>query len=107
MVEQRTIREWKKRFEYILIVEVQVSENDVCIGYYKRPTDSIIDLCSKELNLNGLATSMDFLANNTWLGGDHRQQIVAEIAVSAQVSLWSQMQYILNKPSGSEIKKNG
>lgn len=91
MIEKSVLDQWKKTFKGLFVVEVSVTNEDKAIGYYKTPSAMIINVCLDQLNTFGLSSAMEFLANNTWLGGDYRQQVNDSVALAAQAELWKLM----------------
>lgn len=93
-VKQSVIDGWKNKYGQVITVTVTLEDGTQCVGYYKKPTRDIIANCVNDASAGKVFEAREFLAQNTWLGGDDRQQTNDDVAIPAQVELWKSLNFL-------------
>ena len=92
-VKQTVLDNWKQKYGEVTVIEVDIANGKKSIGYYKKPDRNIIANCINDATAGRQFEAREFLANNTWLGGDAQQQTVDDIAIPAQTALWTSLNF--------------
>jgi hypothetical protein len=93
-VKQSVIDGWKSKYGQVITVVVTLDDETKCVGYYKKPTRDIIANCVNDASTGKVFEAREFLANNTWLGGDDRHRTNDDVAIPAQVELWKSLNFL-------------
>jgi len=93
-VTQTQLDAWKAKFGEVHIITVTVDKEDKAVGYYKKPDRHVLANVVNMMHLGQVFESREFLAQNTWLGGDARQQNNDDVAIPAQVSLSAALNFL-------------
>lgn len=93
-VTQTQLDKWKKEFGEVHIITVTVSPNDKAVGYYKKPDRHILANVINLQAVGSLFEAREFLANNTWLGGDNRHQTNDDVMITTQVQLAASVNFL-------------
>ncbi len=89
LISQMEIDKWKDKYSYVVKITIELLDHSKSIGYYKAPDVHIITKCLNLLKQDNIGEAREFLAQNTWLGGDIDQQIKESYAIPAQATLWT------------------
>ncbi|WP_443937094.1 hypothetical protein [Pedobacter sp. MW01-1-1] len=92
-VSQNVLDNWKQKYDEVTIIEVDLGNGKKSIGYYKKPTRAIVANCVNDATAGKHFEAREFLAQNTWLGGDGAQQTNDDIAIPAQTQLWASLNF--------------
>ena len=79
------IAAWKKEHGKVFTLKVNVTENDIAIGYLKSPNRNHKSIALSMYAQNKILETGEFLRDNCWLGGDERLKTNENIADSAAV----------------------
>jgi hypothetical protein len=93
-VTQTQLDAWKAKYGEVHIITVTVDKDDKSVGYYRKPDRHVLANVVNMMHLGQVFESREFLANNTWLGGDARQQNNDDVAIPAQVSLSAALNFL-------------
>lgn len=85
---------WKKKHGEVNIITITLPDGTKAIGYYKKPGRDIIANCVNDASAGRVFEAREFLAQNTWLGGDARHQNNDDVAIPAQVELWKSLNFL-------------
>ena len=86
-VSQTALDGWKTKFKEVHIITITVDKDDKAVGYYKKPDRNILANVINMMSAGEVFESREFLAQNTWLGGDNRHQTNEDVSIPAQVQL--------------------
>lgn len=93
-MKQSVIDGWRAKHGQVITIVVTLEDGTKCVGYYKKPTRDIIANCVNDASTGKVFEAREFLATNTWLGGDDRQTTNDDIAIPAQVELWKSLNFL-------------
>ncbi|CVK17152.1 hypothetical protein Ga0061079_11720 [Apibacter mensalis] len=79
------IEAWKKEHGKVYELTVKVSDNDVAIGYLRKPKRDHKATALSMYKQDKILECGEFLRDNCWLGGDQRLKTVEDIADSAAI----------------------
>jgi len=93
-VSQGTLDGWKEQFKEVHIVTVTVNEHEKLTGYFKKPGRDIMANCVNLSQEGKVFEAREFLANNTFIGGDKTILSNFDAAVITQTKLWSALNFL-------------
>lgn len=93
-VDQKTLDAWKAKHKEVVIIDVTLNDKSKIRGYYKKPTRDVIANCVNDATAGQIFEAREFLANNTWLGGDSSFQTDEDVAMTAQIQLWKSLNFL-------------
>lgn len=93
-VAENVLDGWKRKYGEVIIVEIELEDKTKSVGYYKKPTRDIIANCVNDATAGRVFEAREFLAQNTWLGGDNRHQTNDDVAIPAQIHLWQSLNFL-------------
>ena len=97
IVSKEQLQAWKKKHGKVHEITVKVTENDIAVGYLRKPTRDHKAIALSSFAQNKILETGEFLLQNCWLGGDDRLRDAEDIADSAAV----QANSIVNFLTGS------
>jgi hypothetical protein len=93
-MKQTVIDGWKNKYGQVISIIVTLEDGTKCVGYYKKPTRDIIANCVNDASAGKVFEAREFLATNTWIGGDERQKTNDDVSIPAQVELWKSLNFL-------------
>lgn len=99
-VSQTLLDSWKAKHSEVHIITVKVAKDDDAVGYYKKPDRHVLANVINMQSIGQVFESREFLAQNTWLGGDERHQTNDDVSMPAQVELAKSVNFL-----AAEVKK--
>jgi len=88
------VEAWKRKYGDVNVVTVTAEDGTHLVGYYKKPDRNIIANCVNDASAGKIFEAREFLAQNTWLGGDKRQQTDDDVAIPVQIELWRSLNFL-------------
>lgn len=85
IVPKTQIEGWKKKYNKVHKITVEVSEDDTAIGYLRSPSRDHKAIALSLYQQNKPLETGEFLLQNCWLGGDDRLKDAEEISDSAAI----------------------
>lgn len=85
---------WKKKYTQVIIIDVTLEDGTQSRGYYKKPDRNIIANCVNDASAGRVFEAREFLAQNTFIGGDGKHQTNDDVAIPAQVELWKSLNFL-------------
>lgn len=85
VVPKNQIEAWKKKYNKVHEISVEVSEDDIAIGYLRNPSRDHKAIALSLYQQNKPLETGEFLLQNCWLGGDERLKDAEEISDSAAI----------------------
>lgn len=85
VVPKSEIEIWKKKYNKVHKITVEVSEDDTAIGYLRSPSRDHKAIALSLYQQNKPLETGEFLLQNCWLGGDDRLKDAEEISDSAAI----------------------
>lgn len=85
VVPKTQIEAWKRKYNKVHKISVEVSEDDVAIGYLRSPSRDHKAIALSLYQQNKPLETGEFLLQNCWLGGDDRLKDAEEISDSAAI----------------------
>lgn len=79
------IQEWKNKYKKVYTLKVKVADNDIAIGFLRKPSRDHKAIALSLYAQNKILESGEFLRDNCWLGGDDRLKSNEDIADTAAV----------------------
>lgn len=83
-VPKEKIQEWKRKHK-VYEISVEVSENDIAIGYLREPKRDEKALALSMYNQHQILETGEFLIQQCWLAGDERLKTDADIYEAAAI----------------------
>lgn len=99
-VSQTQLDGWKAKYGEVHIITVKVDKEDTAVGYYKKPDRHVLANVINQQSIGQVFESREFLAQNTWLGGDARHQTNDDVSIPAQVELAKSVNFL-----AAEVRK--
>lgn len=93
-IKEAEVEAWKKKHGDVVIITIHVAANDKALGVYAKPNRDVIANCVNQASAGQIFEAREFLAQNTWLGGDTRHQTNDDVAIPAQVELWKALNFL-------------
>lgn len=93
-VSQGELDAWKEKFKEVHIVTVTVSENEKLTGYFKKPNRDIMANCVNLSQEGKVFEAREFLAINTFIGGDKTILSNEDAAIITQTKLWTSLNFL-------------
>jgi hypothetical protein len=93
-VSQGELDAWKEKFKEVHIVTVTVSEHEKLTGYFKKPGRDIMANCVNLSQEGKVFEAREFLALNTFIGGDKTILSNEDAAIITQTKLWSSLNFL-------------
>jgi hypothetical protein len=85
VVPKSQIEAWKKKYDKVHKITIEVSENDTAVGYLRSPNRDHKAIALSLYQQNKPLETGEFILQNCWLGGDDRLQNDDKIADSAAI----------------------
>ena len=101
IVSKEQLKAWKSKHGKVFKIEVEVSADDIAVGYLKQPNRDHKAVALTLYAQNKILETGEFLLQNCWLGGDDRLQDGDEVADSAAVQANSIVNFL--KGSSQEV----
>ncbi|MBD3748937.1 MAG: hypothetical protein IE931_05530 [Sphingobacteriales bacterium] len=93
-VTQAQLDAWKAKHGEVHIISVEVSKDDKAVGYYRKPDRDVLANVVNKATDGLMFEAREFLAQNTWLGGDKRHQTNDDVAIPAQTRLYASLNFL-------------
>lgn len=93
-ITQAQLDAWKEKHGGVNVVKVHLSEAESVTGYFKKPTRDVIANCVNMATEGNVYEAREFLANNTFIGGDARVNTDFDVSISAQINLWKSLNFL-------------
>lgn len=93
-VAESVLEGWKRKHVEVNIVDVTLEDGSLSRAYYKKPDRNIIANCVNDASAGRVFEAREFLANNTFIGGDQRHQTNDDVAIPAQIALWKSLNFL-------------
>jgi len=91
---QAQLDAWKTKYGEVHIVTVQLTDDKTITGYFKKPGRDILANCVNMSTEGKTFEAREFLANNTFIGGDSEIQTNFDAAVITQTKLWASLNFL-------------
>lgn len=93
-VTQGELNDWKEKFKEVHIVTVHLNESEKLTGYFKKPGRDIMANCVNLAQGGKVFEAREFLALNTFIGGDKTILSIEDAAIITQTKLWTSLNFL-------------
>lgn len=93
-VTQDQLEAWKAKHKEVFIVSVKRNDGTVVTGYFKKAGRDVIANCVNMASTERIFEAREFLAKNTFLGGDPAIDTDEDVSIAVQVNLWKSLNFL-------------
>lgn len=93
-ITQAELDGWKEKYKEVSIVTVKLNANESLTGYFKKPTREILAYVTNLASDKQVFEAREFLATNTFIGGDKSILTNEDAAIAAQIKLWASFNFL-------------